>query len=258
MTVKERTVRFIRSWGPVIIIVLFIRAFIIEAFRIPSGSMEDTLLNGDMLLVNKFIYGIKLPFTTNDIVKIRSPKPGDIIVFRYPADPDWPEPEANYVRFFPKWCPLLPLYWDKTRHRFNWYSPRNFIKRCVALEGDTVEMRNKDLYVNGKRKYEPYVVHKDPHTYDGFTLSQKEYQTLWEKRVFLDNPEIGGTIRDNFGPVVVPKGCVMAMGDNRDNSSDARFWGPLDKKYIKGQALIIYFYIGPGGIKWDRIGRLIR
>ena len=250
--------RFIRSWGPVILIVLIIRAFVIEAFRIPSGSMEDTLLNGDMLLVNKFVYGVKLPFTNSDIIPYRSPRPGDIIIFRYPVDPDWPEPEANYVRFFPKWLPLLPLFWDKNRHWFKWYSPRNFIKRCVAVEGDTVEMRNNDLYVNGKRRYEPYVVHKDPITYSGLTIPQSEFQTLWEKRVFLGNPDIGLMVRDNFGPVVVPQGCVMAMGDNRDNSSDARFWGPLPKKFIKGQALVIYFYLGPGGIKWDRVGRLIR
>ncbi len=258
MTFKERTVRFIRSWGPVILIVLVIRAFIIEAFRIPSGSMEDTLLNGDMLLVNKFIYGIKLPFTTKDIVKIKSPKPGEIIIFRYPVDPDSPQPGNNYVRFFPRWFPLLPIYWDKTRHWFRWYAPRNFIKRCVAVEGDTVEMRNKMLYINGKPRYEPYVVHKDPRVFEALVLPQPEYQSQWEQRNFLDNPEVGGSIRDNFGPVVVPAGCVMAMGDNRDNSSDGRFWGPLEKKLIKGQALIIYFYLGPGGIKWDRIGRLIR
>jgi signal peptidase I len=258
ISLKGRVMQFIRSWGPVIVIVVLLRSFVVESFRIPSGSMEDTLLNGDMLLVNWFIYGIKIPFTTKDIIKVRQPTVGDIIVFRHPAEPDWPLPEENYFRFFPKWFPLFPLYWDKTRHWFKWYAPANLIKRCVALAGDTVEMRSKMLYVNGKARYEPFVVHQDPQVFEALHVSPRDYQTMWEQRSFYDNWEVGGRVRDNFGPVVVPTECVMAMGDNRDNSADSRFWGPLDKKYIKGKALIIYFYLGSGGIKWDRIGRLIR
>ncbi len=255
---KEKLKRFIRSWGPVILVVIFCRSFIVESFRIPSDSMEDTLFNGDMLLVNWFIYGVKIPFTTRDIIKVHTPQVGEIIVFRHPAEPDWPQPEENYLRFFPKWFPLFPLYWDKTRHWFKWYAPKNLIKRCVAVEGDTVEMRNKMLYVNGKPKYEPYVVHKDNRMFEGLTLTVEEYQRRWEQRSFYDDWEVGWGVRDNFGPVVVPPGSVMAMGDNRDNSADSRFWGPLPARFIKGQALIIYFYLGPGGIKWNRIGRLIR
>lgn len=258
INLKTRVSRFIRSWGPVILIVVLLRSFVVESFRIPSGSMEETLLNGDMILVNWFIYGVKIPFTTHDIIKLRTPRVGDIIVFRHPAEPDWPQPEGNFIRFFPKWFPLFPLYWDKTRGSFRWYAPANLIKRCVALAGDTVEMRNKMLYVNGSPRNEPYAVHQDGRMFEPLELPRSEYQRRWEGRSFYDSGEVGGRVRDNFGPVVVSEGCVMAMGDNRDNSSDGRFFGPLPIKFIKGQAMIIYFYAGAGGVRWDRIGRLIR
>ncbi|MBD3286008.1 signal peptidase I [candidate division WOR-3 bacterium] len=145
----RRLWEFVRSWGTVILIVLAIRAFVIEAFTVPTGSMEDTILAGDFLLVNKFVYGFKAPFTNVDIIPGRMPYRGDIIVFRYPRNSRWPEPEGRYARFFPKWFPLLPIFWDRKEESFHWYSPRNYVKRCVALPGDTLEIVNKRLYVNG-------------------------------------------------------------------------------------------------------------
>lgn len=260
---------FIASWGPVILIVLLLRSFVVEAFMVPTGSMEDTILIGDFMLVNKFIYGIKLPFTNKTIINFKQPNRGDIVVFRYPLDPDFPEPTEKYIRVFPRWLPLLPIYWNKETNFFHWYAPRSFIKRCVALAGDTVEIKNKKLYVNGRLQNQYPAVHKDIRVFRGLNSPFAKYQELWEKAKFIDNPEVGAAVRDNFGPVVVPKGCIMAMGDNRDNSSDSRFWGPLDLKYVKGKPLVIYFssdaapniariILSPTKIRWERIGRLLR
>ncbi len=252
---------FVRSWGSVILIVLLIRAFIIEAFNVPTGSMEDTILPGDFVLVNKFIYGFKIPFTTRDLIPGRKPKRGEIVIFRYPVDPETPKPEERFIRFFPKWLPLLPIYWDKEKKFFHWYAPRNFVKRCIAVEGDTVEIINKRVYVNRKPLYEPYAMHKDP-----YIIPRREdtlgFEKRWLNREFINNMEI----RDNFGPVVVPEGHIFVMGDNRDFSHDSRYWGPVPLRFVKGSPLVIYFSLGQGGnilerilhIQWGRIGRVIR
>ena len=148
---KKGIARFIKSWGPVIIIVLLIRSFFVEAFRVPTGSMEETIIPGDMLLVNRFIYGIKLPFTYKIVIPVKKPERRELVVFSYPLDPDYPQPPERYVRIlFPKFLPLLPLYWDKEKHRFKWSTPRNFVKRCIAIALDTVEIKNKQLYINSK------------------------------------------------------------------------------------------------------------
>lgn len=110
--------KFILSWVPVITTVLLLRAFVVEAFMVPTPSMEETIMVGDFLLVNKFIYGIKIPFTTKDLIPITNPKAGDIVVFRYHLDPNSPEPKENFIRIFPKYLPLLPLYWNKTTNFF--------------------------------------------------------------------------------------------------------------------------------------------
>ncbi len=178
---------------------LVIRTFAFQAFRIPSGSMEDTLLVGDYLFVSKFLYGAEIPFTGGSrLPAIRQPKRGDIIVFRYPEDPT-----------------------------------QDFIKRCVGVPGDTIEVRDKVLYVNGEAQEEPYVKHADRRILPG---------------------------RDSFGPVVVPEGKYFMMGDNRDNSRDSRSWGFLDHSLIRGKALFIYFSwdaAGPG-IRFRRILDIIR
>jgi len=166
-----------------LVLTMFLRAFVIQAFRIPSESMLDTLLVGDFLFVNKFLYGAKVPFLDVRLPGIRDPKPGDIIVFKYPRDPK-----------------------------------KDYIKRCVAVEGQTVEIRDKILFVNDEKQVEPYVIHSDD------KVLPKEISA-----------------RDNFGPTVVPKGHIFMMGDNRDNSHDSRFWGPLALNLIKGKAMILYW-----------------
>jgi signal peptidase I len=200
---REGLRSYINSFGLAILLALVCRQFIIQAFRIPSSSMEDTLLIGDFLFVNKFLYGAKLPYMDARLPKVRDPKRGDIIVFISPVD------------------------------------GRDFIKRCVAVAGDTVEVRAKDLYINGVQQIEPYVKHEP-----GLR-------------------PMGVDRRDYFGPVVVPPGDLFMMGDNRDNSSDSRYWGPLPKRLVKGKALFIYFSVDtqkgllPPHIRWRRFGRII-
>ncbi len=174
-------------------IALLIRTFIVQAFRIPSGSMIPTLLVGDHILVNKFIY------------RFGDPKRLDVVVFKFPLDPK-----------------------------------KDYIKRVIGLPGDRVEIINKVVYINGKPLKEPYVQHTDPHIIPR-----------------------GVQPRDNYGPVVVPKGHYFVMGDNRDSSYDSRYWGFVARKAFIGKALIIYFSWNPHGanpfhwVRWKRIGRLV-
>ncbi len=173
-----------------VLLTIVIRGLVVQAFRIPTGSMENTLLVGDFLFVNKLVYGseIDIGAAGHRLVyyrfpAIRQPHRGDVIVFRYPDDPS-----------------------------------RDFIKRCVAVEGQTVEIRDKVLYVNDQPQVEPYIIHSDD------KILPKEISA-----------------RDNFGPTVVPKGHLFMMGDNRDNSHDSRFWGPLPLNLVKGKAMILYW-----------------
>ncbi len=217
----------IREWIESIvwafIIAMIIRTFFIQAFKIPSGSMEDTLLIGDFLLVNKLVFGVHIPFSKKNVFKYRKPERGEIIIFIYP------------------------------------YTKKYFVKRCVAIAGDTVEMRNKKFYVNGKNPYEPYVLHIDPREFPALpNVDQQTYQKNWERGEFR---RVSGYCRDNFGPVVIPEDKVFMMGDNRDNSDDSRFWGPLDEGYIIGKPLVLYwswkkevpFYKIWEKIRWRRI-----
>jgi len=269
-------VRLVREWGPVIIAVLIIRSFLVESFMVPTGSMLETIELGDFMLVNKFIYGIKLPLSDRTIVPVTSPGRGDIVVFRFPMDPDLPGEPGRVSRIFPKWLPILPLYWDKDAGFFKWYVPRNFIKRCVAIGGDTVEYRNKDLYVNGVRQVETQVVHRDYRRLPGLDPVPSDFQKSWLDHRFYQTSQ-SPYIRDNFGPVVVPENHIFCMGDNRDNSEDSRFWGPLDLRYVKGKPLVLYFsskaaaasatgaapnilkiVFSPWAIRLNRIGHIVR
>jgi signal peptidase I len=185
-----------------VLLALFIRAFVVQAFKIPSGSMQDTLLIGDYILVNKFIYGVKVPFTNYTVIPVKDPKRGDIIVFKYPQDPS-----------------------------------KDFIKRVVAVGGDTVEIRNKQVYVNNQPVQDDgYAIHSDPSV-----------------RPFGFDP------RDNLHAVTVPEEKLFVMGDNRDESNDSRFWGFVDVSAVRGKAFLIYWSWDREdfGARWNRIGNLI-
>lgn len=210
-----------------IIAATILRIFVVQAFRIPTGSMEDTLLVGDFLLVNKFIYGVrtpdKIPILNIHIPWVRlpglkKPKRGDVVVFKYPENPD-----------------------------------QDYIKRCVAVGGDTVEIRNKQLFVNGKRFPNP------PHAkFSRYTIPPGQIQ--------YDIKPPGAGNRDNYGPVIIPKNHYFMLGDNRDNSLDSRYWGFLPEENIVGEAMILYFswdktipfYKLYKKVRWSRIGNLIK
>jgi len=198
----------LRDWSEALfvaaVLALIIRTFVVQAFKIPSGSMEDTLLIGDHLLVNKFIYGLQVPGIDGRFLAIREPQRGDIVVFEFPEDRD-------------------RSFWSR----------RDFIKRIIGLPGDTVEIRNKQLLINGR----PYVT---------------------PESVYKDGTQLPGT-RDNLPPVKVPAGQYFMMGDNRDRSYDSRFWGFVSFAEIKGLAFVKYWSWDSDRFRprWDRIGRWI-
>ncbi|MFH1701119.1 MAG: signal peptidase I [Candidatus Zixiibacteriota bacterium] len=169
-----------------VVAAFIIKTSIAEAYKVPSSSMEDTLLVGDLIISNKFLYGVKIPFTNWRLPAVRPPQPGDIITFKYPLD-------------------------GKT----------DYVKRCVAVEGQIVEVKNKILYV------------------DGEIFPDAEFS----KYIDGKNPDRFVPQRDNFGPYRVPQGSVFAMGDNRDNSRDSRFWGIVPLEFIEGYVFMIQWSI---------------
>ena len=187
-------------------LMLIVRIFLLQAFRIPSESMRDTLLVGDFLFVTKFDYGPKVPFTHLRLPGLRKPKPGDIIVFQYPVDPS-----------------------------------QDFIKRCIATGGQTVEVRHKEVWVDGVKRDEPFALH-----------------TQWSEEPAAMSP------RDNLAPHQVPPRNLFMMGDNRENSADSRFWGYLPMDLVKGRALFIYFSTAsqhwwdmPFFVRWSRLFKIL-
>lgn len=177
-----------------------VRGLVLEAFKIPSASMLPTLQIGDYLLVNKLRYGVRIPGSRRWLVRYDRPRPGDVIVFTNPKTPT-----VTYV------------------------------KRVIAVEGEVVEIRDKELLVNGVPRQVPSAV-----------FTQRE-------RLQAE------THRDNIGPLVVPRGRVFVLGDNRDHSFDSRFWGFVKMIDVEGKALAVYWSADgdEGSVRWDRIGKVI-
>ncbi len=203
------------------ILAIIIRTFVIQAFKIPSGSMEETLLIGDHLMVSKFIYGTQIPFTTTRILPIREPERGDVIVFEWPV--------------------------DTVNEKLNYFTRKDFIKRIVGVPGDRVEIKNKQVFVNG----EPFKVEGERYT-SSYTIPGCSSIGNWER----DAP---GSVRDCMTAVTVPADSYFVMGDNRDNSRDSRFWGFVPEANIKGLAFIKYWSwdSNRNTVRWNRIGRII-
>jgi signal peptidase I len=226
-----------REYTEAIIIAVFlallIRAFVVQAFKIPSGSMIPTLLVGDHILVNKFIYGMKVPFTDSRFLIFNPPKRGDVIVFSFPQNKEKEECTSTLknvsTRMGNAWSSGNPFYLFKD-------DCRDFIKRVVGVGGDKIEIKDKVVYVNDEPLDESYIIHSD--------LS------------------MDGAPRDNFGPFTVPRRSFFVMGDNRDQSYDSRFWGVVDMEEIKGKAFIKYWSWDRQGdflekVRWGRLGKLI-
>lgn len=191
--------------------------FFVQAFKIPSASMQNTLLIGDNLFVNKAVYGFRIPLTQIRFLEFKEIQKGDIIVFSFPAESK-----------------------EQINCGGSQYG-RDYVKRVVALPGEKVEVKNARLFVNdqevldqGYEIYEPVQRFMSERAFP-----QEIYQKLWEERVL--EHELGISLRDNFGPIIVPQGHYFAMGDNRDNSCDSRFWGPVPRKNIKGKVWFIHW-----------------
>lgn len=230
---RSRLVRWFDSWmrllGMAVVLFLLIRTFLLEAFQIPSGSMERTLLAGDFLFVNKAVYGAQIPGTSARLPGFGTPRRGDVIVFAYPRDP-----------------------------------ALNYVKRVVGVGGDTLAMHAGALYVNGARQREPYVQRIDslPDT----KSADFDWQARFLADRSRDARERYRPTRDGWGPLVVPAGKFFTLGDNRDNSHDSRYWGFVDMTAVKGRPLLVYFSYDRGtqdplpwltDIRWSRLGSLI-
>jgi len=198
---KSKVQEYIEAIIIAILIALVIRTFVIQAFKIPSRSMVPTLLIGDQILVNKFIYGVKIPYLRKTIIPVTNPEKGDIVVFIYPND-----------------------------------RSKDFIKRVIGITGDKIEIKNKRIFINDKEYSDSYGVYSDNLIYPGVIQP-----------------------RDNFGPVTVPQNSLFVMGDNRDESSDSRYWGFVDIKDVEGKAFIIYWSWNreDNNLRWRRLGSLL-
>ncbi len=207
---------------------LVLRTFIVEAFKIPSGSMERTLLIGDFLLVNKLAYGAEIPFTHKRLPALREPTRGDVIVFESPEDVS-----------------------------------KTYVKRLVGVPGDTLEMKEGVLMRNGARLTERYVSHTAPE------VDRVEERFRWQRQFVVRADATIGYYpsRNNWGPLVVPRKNYFVLGDNRDNSSDSRYWGFVSDSLVKGRPFVIYYSYAPDSsqglawltrIRWNRLGELVK
>ena len=223
---------FIWEWAKIfavsVLLFFFLRTFFVEAFKIPSGSMERTLLVGDFLLVNKLAYGAEVPFTHRRLPKLRDPQHGDVIVFEWPEDPT-----------------------------------KNFVKRLVGLPGDTLEMREGRLVRNSAVLRESYVLHTEPDV----DPAPEDFRWQRDYLVRTAAASVGyHPSRNNWGPLVVPTGNYFVLGDNRDNSLDSRYWGFVPDSLVKGRPFVIYYSYAPDTvdafawltrIRWRRVGERV-
>jgi signal peptidase I len=200
---KSTAREYLESVVVAVILALFIRTFTVQAFKIPTGSMETNLLIGDHLLVNKLVYSPSADPLEARLLGKREVQRGHVVVFKFPEDPS-----------------------------------RDFIKRVIGLPGETVEIRDKKVYIDGQPLDEPYT-------------------HFLEAPLRRDDPEYGlrgEAIRDNWGPQVVPEGQLFVLGDNRDNSRDSRFWGFLPRDQVKGRALLVYWSFDATKDEYQRTG----
>lgn len=212
-----------RSFFPVLLLVFLLRSFLFEPFRIPSGSLEPTLLTGDFILVNKYSYGIRLPIIHSKIINYHEPKRGDIMIFRWPPNPSF-----------------------------------NFIKRIIGVPGDHISYVDKTLTINGKTVPQTFLEKVTMIGEGGGSQSviKKEEDLLGIKHQIYIDPEKSSR---NFHDIVVPDGMYFMMGDNRDDSADSRYWGFVPQENIVGKAVLVWMSWNNNkyGVRWKRIGHVI-
>jgi signal peptidase I len=228
---KNSKLSFFAHWAKIVVVSLalfvVIRAFGVEAYKIASGSMEHTLFEGDFLLINKLVYGAGIPGSGRKLPALHSPRRGDVIVFTYPVDP-----RLNYV------------------------------KRIVGIPGDTLEMRDALLVRNGKPVNENYI-QRTPSEAD-----EPDDDFRWQKAYLVGSAAISNYTpsRNNWGPLVVPPHDYFVLGDNRDNSSDSRYWGFVADSLVRGQPIVVYYSYAPEigdkldwltRLRWKRFGEIV-
>jgi signal peptidase I len=231
MQIITSSLRLFRDWLRfafiTLLLFLLIRTFGLEAFTIPTSSMEGTLLVGDFLFVNKALYGAEIPGVNARLPAVREPRRGDVVVFRPPHDP-----------------------------------ARVYVKRVVGVPGDTLDMRQKMLFLNGIQKEEDYARHLDEWgdaVHPGMEWQSDYLAAASPSRNYVPS-------RDNWGPLVVPPEKYFVLGDNRDNSEDSRYWGFIGRDDIRGQPWMVYFSVREkegfsggwlGRVRWGRMGYLV-
>ena len=221
-----------KSIGVALVVWLFLRTFLVEAFHIPSGSMEKTLLVGDWLFVNKALYGAEVPFIHKHLPAVRQPRVGDIVVFDSRDAPEVGE-----------------------------FAGIKVVKRLIGMPGDTLAMRGGQLYRNGQARPEPYVQHIN--LQESAPPPMRDYMRRWQLPhvVGHDTVDYHPDVQD-WGPIVVPRDSLFVMGDNRENSLDSRYWGFLPRENLRGSPMFIYFSYDPESyrampfltaVRWGRI-----
>ncbi len=214
------------AWA--VLVALLLRSFVVEAFKIPSGSMIPTLAIGDQIFVNKYIYGVRVPFTSIRVVEFARPKHGEVVVFMVPREPR-----------------------------------EDYIKRVIGLPGDEILIKRGQIFLNGKpvlREAKGKVTEVDRdgvsgpwHTFDAYafeeTLGEHTYTVLQDSNV--------STGHGDYGPVIVPEDHIFVMGDNRDHSFDSRSWGTVPMENVLGRSLFVWWSWGKDGLSWDRLGTWI-
>lgn len=216
---RGKVLEFGYGFFPVFLIVLLLRSFLGEPFRIPSGSLEPTLRVGDFVLVNKFAYGLRLPVMETKILPISEPKTGQIVVFRWPPDPTF-----------------------------------DYIKRVIGVPGDKVEYKDKVLYINGKEMKQTFIEYTTDES-SGRSVARYEEDLQGVKHAIYRNPRMYSA---DFS-ITVPDHQYFVMGDNRDDSADSRFWGFVPESNLRGKAALVWMSWNgkTGSVRWSRIGTVL-
>src|SRR3990167_2961513 len=216
----SKMIEYSYSYFPVFFLVLLLRSFLLEPFRIPSGSLEPTLQVGDFVAVNKFAYGIRLPVFENKIIPINNPKTGEIVVFRWPPAPEY-----------------------------------DFIKRVIGVSGDKVSYHNKVLTINGHEMKQTFIEYTTDES-SGRAVAKYQENLAGVVHDIYVHPEAAPVDYD----ITVPPGYYFMMGDNRDDSADSQFWGFVAYEYLRGKAFLVWLSWNSktGGFRWFHIGDFIR